>query len=366
VLTLLRHPAVSSDEDNVDPSTMRVDALSKVLGRDQGTRPNGPFLDLFERAMLFRDPPDHTRLRSLVSKAFTPRRAEQVSERVQRIVDEMLDRVESRRHVELLTELAYPLPARVICELLGVPAADSDFIVRCARPLATGLDPSPMRSPTTLTEADQATRAFVEYLERLITDRRRQPGDDLLSALIAAETDGDRLAHDELVSTLVLLLIAGHETTANLIGNGVLALLRNPAELARLRADPGLDATAVDELLRYDSPVQMTQRITLDDVTLGDVTIGPGRIVIAILAAANHDPAVFDEPERLDVGRTPNPHLAFGSGPHYCIGAALARLEARIAIGTLVRRFPGLRLARAPRWRSSFTIRGLRELHLDW
>jgi cytochrome P450 len=213
--------------------------------------------------------------------------------------------------------------------------------------------------------ANDATDELIEYLDELIAKRRVDPHDDMLSALIAAEESGQTLSRDELIATFLLLLIAGHETTANLIGNGMLALLRHPEQLARLRAEPELDRPAVEELMRFDGPIQMVQRITLEDVEIGGREIPTGCIVILLTAAANRDPAVFVDPTRLDLGRTPNPHLGFGGGAHFCLGAALARLEGRIAIGALARRFPGMRvLANKPEWRPSFTIRGLRQLPL--
>ena len=368
VSAVLRDARLGVEEHKADLSILRVNGLNRLLGRaEEGGRHDGPFIDLFHRLMLFRDPPDHTRLRRLVSKAFTPPRAEALAPRVEELVDELLEPAVRRGSIELLQELAYPLPARVICDLLGVPRGDDELVVRLAPALATGLDPSPMRTAEAVAAADRAVVELTEYLDGLIESKRRAPGDDLLSALLAAEDDGDTLTHEELVGTVVLLLIAGHETTANLIGNGVLALLRHPAQLARLRNDPGLDRTAVEELLRYDSPVQMTQRIALAPVELGDVTVPAGHMVIACLGAANRDPAVFERPDELDVGRSPNPHVALSGGAHFCLGAPLARMEARIAVPAIVRRLPGLRLAGPPpRRRPSFTIRALQRLDLTW
>lgn len=368
VSAALRHPMLGSDESKADLSLLRTGGLERVLSRGHRTaEERGPFQQMFSRLMLFRDPPDHVRLRSLVAKAFTPRRAEGLAPRIAELVDEILDRVESNGHIELMSELAYPLPARVICELLGVPRADEEIIVAQAPALAIGLDPSPMRTASAVAAADQAATTIADYLDGLIAARRARPTDDLLSALIGAEEEGARLDHDELVATAMLLLIAGHETTANLIGNGMLALLRHPDELERLRRDPDLDRSAVEELLRFDSPVQMVQRIALDDVEIGGGVIPKGHIVVLCTGAANRDPSVFAGPDQLDLSRHPNPHLAFGGGPHFCIGAPLARIEARLVLGPLVRRFPALHFAgRAEHWRPSFTIRGLRELRLAW
>jgi hypothetical protein len=368
VAAALRSPRMGNDEDKADMSVLTPGLLKPFIKRQSQARVEGRFIDVMEQTMLFRDPPDHTRLRALVSKAFTPRRVEALAGRVQQLVDEMLEAPAARGHIELMHEFAYPLPARVICELLGVPKEDEAFIVAQAPALGTGLDPAPMRTPQSVAAANDATTALLDYLDGLIAERKRAPRDDMLSALITAEESGESLSHDELVSTFLLLLIAGHETTANLIGNGMLALLRHPDQLARLRAAPegdDLERSAVEELMRFDGPIQMVERITLDPVVIGGREIPTGRIAICLTAAANRDPAVFADPDRLDLGRMPNPHVGFGGGAHFCLGATLARLEGRIAIGTLARRFPGIRLLEPkPEWRPSFTIRGLRRLPL--
>jgi cytochrome P450 len=320
---------------------------------------------MFNELMLFRDPPDHTRLRALVVKAFTPRRVESLAGRIQQLVDEILDDATPRGRMDLMRELAYPLPARIICELVGVPRTDVPLVVRHAPALAIGLDPGPMRPPEAVKRADHATVELIDYMSGLIAERRRSPGEDLLSALIAAEEDGETLSHDELVATVLLLLLAGHETTANLVGNGLSALYRNPSELVRLREDPGVEKTAVEELLRYDTPVQMTVRTALDDVEIDGHLVEKGRLAVLIIGAANRDPAVFESPSKLDLARSPNPHLAFGGGAHFCIGAPLARLEGRIVLSALVRRFPNLRVVGSER-RKSFTIRGFSRLEVAW
>jgi cytochrome P450 len=302
-----------------------------------------------------------------VAKAFTPRRVESLAPRVGELVDELLEPALRRGRIELMSELAYPLPLRVICELLGVPPGDEKVLLDNAPALAVGLDPDPMRSPEAVAAADRATEALISYLEDLIGRRRRQPGDDLLSGLLASEEKGERLSEDDLVAIILLLLIAGHETTANLIGNGLAALVRDPEALATLREDVEADRPAVEELLRYDGPTQMAERITLQPVEVGGRTIPAGRVVVLAVGAANHDPQAFEDPERLNLLRSPNPHLGFGGGAHFCIGAPLARLEARIAIPALVRRLPNLHLmSKRAEWRPSFTIRGLRALPLGW
>jgi cytochrome P450 len=371
VAAALRHPRMSVVEDNADESALRlgfITLLGKVLGRESGSiGGRSPYFEVFERVMLFKDPPDHTRLRTLVSKAFTPRAVEAIEPRVHEVVAELLAAVSARGRMDLMTELAYPLPARIICELLGVPASDQHVIVDAAPALATGLDPKPMRTPAVVDAANRAIERLTAYLDGLIGERRRHPGDDLLTRLVEAEDDGDRLTHDELVAMIVLLLIAGHETTANLLGNGMLALLRDQGALARLRRDPALDRTAVEELLRAEGPIQMSQRVTLDDVEIGGRAIPAGRLLVLCVAAANRDPEVFEDPGTLRFDRAPNPHLAFGGGIHFCAGAPLARLEARVALRALVDQLPGLRLAGGrPRFRPSFTIRGLTRLDVAW
>jgi cytochrome P450 len=315
--------------------------------------------------MLFMDPPDHSRLRGLVSKAFTPKMVERLRSRVQQIVDERLDAVEARGdgRMDVVTELAYPLPVVIICELLGVPPEDHATFSSWSSELAASIDPDPLITPEQQVRINAAGEAFLQYFSDLIERRRRSLRDDLLSALIEAEEGGDRLTQDELLGTALFLLIAGHETTVNLIGNGTLALLRHRDQLDRLRDDPDLDRHAVEELLRFDSPVQLTQRITLDDYQVGDVTIPKGQNLIPLLGAANRDPDAFAEPDKLDLGReNANRHVAFGGGHHFCLGAALARLEGAAAIGTLVRRFPAIELAGEPQRRTTFTLRGLEHL----
>ena len=315
--------------------------------------------------MLFMDPPDHSRLRGLVSKAFTPKMVERLRSRVQQIVDERLDAVEARGdgRMDVVTELAYPLPVVIICELLGVPPEDHATFSSWSSELAASIDPDPLITPEQQVRINAAGEAFLQYFSELIERRRRSLRDDLLSALIEAEEGGDRLTQDELLGTALFLLIAGHETTVNLIGNGTLALLRHRDQLDRLRDDPNLDRHAVEELLRFDSPVQLTQRITLDDYQVGDVTIPKGQNLIPLLGAANRDPDAFAEPDKLDLGReNANRHVAFGGGHHFCLGAALARLEGAVAIGTLVRRFPAIELAGEPQRRTTFTLRGLEHL----
>jgi pimeloyl-[acyl-carrier protein] synthase len=315
-------------------------------------------------SMLFRDPPDHTRLRSLVSRAFTPRVVEGLRARIGEIVDHLLDRARERGRMDVIADLAYPLPVTVISEMLGVPAGDHEAIKQWSADIARGLDALVMPGdPDVVQRASRGRRELGEYFRRLIPERRRQPRQDLLTLLIAAEEQGDRLTEGELLSTCVLLYVAGHETTVNLIGNGLYALLRHPAELGRLRVQPDLLPAAVEELLRYDAPVQRTVRIAHEDVELGGRHIDKGSLIVPVMGAANRDPAQFPDPDRLDIGRRENRHVAFGYGIHFCLGAPLARLEGQIVFAHLLRRFPQLTLlTERPPWRRSFTLRGLSAL----
>ncbi|HXJ81359.1 MAG TPA: cytochrome P450 [Candidatus Methylomirabilis sp.] len=319
-------------------------------------------------SMLDRDPPDHTRLRGLVSKAFTPRVVEGLRPHIQSIVDGLLSRVESEHSMDLIEEFAYPLPVTVICQMLGVPVADRERFKQWGLDIARGLDTILLPAESEVGQRSTAARrALADYFRELIAERRASPRGDMLSGLIAAEESGDKLSTDELLATCILLLVAGHETTVNLIGNGTLALLRNPDQLQRLREDPTLIGSAVEELLRYDGPVQRTARIPSEDVTICGRTIPKGELVMPFIGAADRDPAQFPEPDRLDIGRTDNRHIAFGWGIHFCIGAPLARLEGQIAIGTLVQRLPKLALAtEKPEHRLSLTLRGLQSLPVSF
>ncbi len=313
-------------------------------------------------SMLFLDPPEHTRLRSLVNQAFTPRMVERLRPRIAAIAQELLDAMAGQDAVDLVAAYAFPLPAIVIAELLGVPAEDRTQFRAWSDDIALSLDstqPNEVRS-----RGETAARALAVYFAGLLAERRGAPREDLLSSLLAVEEAGDRLGPADLLSMCILLLVAGHETTKNLIANGVLSLLRHPDQLAALRADPTLYPTAVEELLRFESPVQRTARITHSDVQIGQAVIPAGSLVLTVIGAANRDPAVFPEPDRLDITRQDNPHLAFGRGIHFCLGAPLARLEGHVALEALLRRFPRLELpdTGAPDWTANTVIRGLRTL----
>ena len=315
--------------------------------------------------MLFRNPPDHTRLRSLVNRAFTPRVVEELRPHIQEIANHLLDQVAGQGSMDLMSDFAVPLPAVVIAELLGVPASDRERFKTWSTDLVMALDatqPAERRAA-----AATSGQALTEYFAALIEQRRAAPQDDLVSSLIRVEEQGDRLSRGELLSMCTLLLVAGHETTTNLIGSGTLALLQHPDQLARLRQQPELLPSAVEELLRYTSPVQRVGRIAREPLTIEGTTIPAGALVTPVLGAANHDPAVFQDPERLDLGRTDNRHLAFGRGIHFCLGAPLARLEGQIAFATLLARLPNLTFAgTAPAWSANTSLRGLTTLPLKW
>ncbi|HKW92552.1 MAG TPA: cytochrome P450 [Methylomirabilota bacterium] len=342
-----------------DPRLVKEPIAAFVAQRFGMTVPPGLGL-----SMLDRDPPDHTRLRGLVSKAFTPKALERLRPHIQQIVDGLLAQVEARGEMDLIEEFAYPLPVRVICEMLGVPVADHERFKHWGLDVARGLDAIMLPPDSEVAKRSMAGRhGLSEYFRELIAERRAAPREDMLSALIAAEEAGDKLNNDELLATCILLLVAGHETTVNLIGNGTLALLRHPDQLRRLREQPGLIGSAVEELLRYDGPVQRTARIPSADVTIGGQVIPKGEMVMPFLGAADRDPTQFPDPDRLDIGRTDNRHIAFGLGVHFCLGAPLARMEGQIAINTLVQRMPKLALATdKPEFRQSLTLRGLQTL----
>jgi cytochrome P450 len=342
VTACLKHPLLSSNESH-----------SLVMQREvaQGRLPESAVPSL-----LFMDPPDHTRLRGLVARAFTPRRVEGLRARTQALVDDLLDGLAGE--VDLIPALAYPLPVQVICALLGVPEEDEEVFSGWSKVLARSIDPSILRTPEVEAAIAQAAPELEAYLERLVERRTADPGDDLISALLAVEAEGERITHQELLDLCGLLLVAGHETTVNLIGNGTLALLRNPGQ----RLVPG---GGIDELLRYDSPVQMNIRVATDDVEVGGIPVHAGSELILVLAAANRDPLAFPRPDELLLGRDARRHVAFGGGIHHCLGAALARMEGELAITALFDRFPATRLAGDPELRPTFTLRGQEHLPVD-
>jgi cytochrome P450 len=315
--------------------------------------------------MLSSDPPEHTRLRGLVSKAFTFKAVEQLRPRIQQIVDDLLDQVQDKRQMDIIWDLAYPLPVIVIAELLGVPAGERDTFKRWSDDIVAQL--GPMTSEDVRERAQKSATEMADYFRVVIAERRTSPKDDLLSGLVAASERGDVLSEEEMIATCILLLAAGNETTTNLIGNGTLALLRNPGQLERFRANPTIAEPAVEEFLRYDGPVQSTARVATERIELGGKTIEEGQICFCILAAADRDPAQFPNPDVLDLTRQENRHIAFGFGIHFCLGAPLARAEAQIAFPTLLRRIPNLRLASEQvDWGGTFILRGLKRLEVEW
>jgi cytochrome P450 len=326
----------------------------------------GPLLESYSQWFLFQDPPDHTRLRGLVSKAFTPRAVDNLRQKIDAIVARLLDQQQGQNSFDLMGGFAYQVPVLVICELLGVPQADRGRFTEWSAALAKGLDILSMADQDAVQRGNAAAAGLTAYFRDLVGVRRRQPSDDLLTALIAAEEAGDHLTENELLATCVLLFFAGHETTVNLIGNGMLALLRNPSEQERLRREPALMPGAIEEMLRYDSPVQRTGRVALEDLELNGRFFQQGQPVSMLLGAANRDPDQFADPDRLDVSRAnANQHLSFAAGIHYCVGAPLARLEAQLAIAALLRRYAQMRIiGEQPAWRPTFVLRGLRALEV--
>ena len=311
--------------------------------------------------MLFQDDSGHARLRTLVGKVFTPGFIQSLCPHIRQIIDELLDRVQDAHTIDLIAEFAFPLPFHVIAELLGVPQTHRNLFHQWSVDVANGMESQSADPPIERAMATQ--RAIADYFHDALAERRRNPQADLLSRLIAASDKGDRLTEFELLDICGLLFVAGHETTVNLIGNGILALLLHPGELRRLQQDPALLSSAVEEMLRYDSPVQRVARMAEADVEMAPKRIPKGAIVSAVLGSANRDPTRFLEPDRLDISRRNNCHLAFGLGRRFCLGAALARLEGQIAIGSLLHRLPKLELAAMPpAWRFSTETRGLREL----
>ncbi|MDU1692067.1 MAG: cytochrome P450 [Bradyrhizobium sp.] len=319
--------------------------------------------------MLQQDPPDHTRLRGLVVKAFTARRVEDMRPRIQQIVDRTLDEVIPHGRMDLIEDFAFKLPVTVICDMLGIPEEHREAFYRSSREGGRLLDPVPL-SKAEIAECNAGNAVSTAYFQHLFELRRKHPGDDLTTQLLQAEEDGAKLSHEELTANIILLFGAGHETTVNLIGNGLLALHRNPDQLALLKARPELITNAIEEFLRYDSSVQLTGRVALEDIEdLGGRRIPKGEAVLCLLGSANRDPAVYpDAPEQLDITRANVKPLSFGGGIHHCLGAQLARIEAEVAIGTLLRRLPELKLDDPdnPEWRPTFVLRGLKRLPAHW
>lgn len=347
---LLKDPRLIKDVSKLSPETT-----------SQLFQQYGETFRLLMQNMLGADPPDHTRLRGLVSKAFTPRMIEQLRPRIQRITDDLLDAVQERGKMDLVADFAYPLPITVISEMLGIPVEDRARFRSWTQEMLIAFS-----TPGQETRAIASGDTFIAYIKDLLAKKREQPGADLISGLLLAEEQGDKLSEDELISTIWLLIVAGHETTVNLLSNGILALLQHPEQFNLLRDNPDLITSAVEELLRYTGPVLFSgSRGASEDVPFHGEMIHKGDGVRIASLAADTDPAQFKDPEKLDITRPENQHLAFGKGIHYCLGAPLARLEAQIAFGALVRRLPNLRLACEPEqlaWNPLANLRSLKSL----
>ncbi len=360
VSRVLRDPNLSVEERHATQHRLTVGTGAGAFYEQHSQRANRSMLDL--------DPPDHHRIRRLVAKVFTPRRVEELRPRVAELVEEMIDAAQGKGSMDVIADLAFPLPFIVISELLGIPdTGRRDQLREWSGAMVKTFDP--IISDEDAAAAVNAADNMFDYLEEILEYKRANPADDLLSALIAAEEDGDRLSSEELKSTMALLFIAGHETTVNLIGNGILALLRNPEQLALLQKNPDIIEGAVDELLRYDSPVQFSRRVTVADYNVDEKTIPKGTFVLVCLGSANHDPEVFGaNSEELDLTRVnASEYMSFGGGFHHCLGIALARLEGQEAIGGLVKRFPNLALKNdKQKWNGRLVLRGLAELRVTF
>ena len=350
-----------------NPQTFSSDRFRRIDERYASQRPAVQAVaEVLGHWLVFRDPPDHDRLRGLLQSSFTPKTLESSRERIQRTADTLLDRVVARGTMDFIREVAFPLPATVIAGLMGAPEDDLEAIKAWSDRLASYLGGA-VDARDNFTEASAGVAALVRYFDALLRERERQPSDDLMTLMLRAEHQGDRLTHDEVVANCVLLLFAGHETTTNLLGNGLFHLLRHPAQAALLRADPSLLHHAVEELLRYDGPVPATVKIATEDRSWHGRTIRRGDMVMPFMASANRDPRQFPDPDTLDVCRAPERHVAFAAGMHFCVGAWLARLEARIVLDTVFRRLPDLELASVEvRWKPMIFLRGLESLPLRW
>ncbi|MGZ6372102.1 MAG: cytochrome P450 [Candidatus Limnocylindria bacterium] len=337
-------------------------ATHEEMGHPPDPEEQAPFWHVVRNGMLDREPPDHTRLRSLVSKAFTPKRVEELRPTIQGIVDGLVDEAMGRGQFDLLNTVLEPLPVTVIAELLGIPHQDRGLLRPWSAEICLIYELNPTEDYAR--RAARASIEFGDYLADLSRARRTHPGSDLITALAQVVVEGDRLTEDELVGTCVLLLNAGHEASVNGSGNGWWALFRHPAELERLRDDPALLPTAVEELLRYDTPLQLFERWVLEDAEICGVEVPKGAELGLMFGSSNRDSAVFEDPDRLDLSRDPNPHITFGAGIHFCLGAPLARLEMQIAFETILRRLPHLQLLEEPEWKPTYIIRGLKSLQV--
>ncbi len=359
---LSRHEDVSFVLKDARFSADRRKSTNQLVAQARAMQEDGPFAQA--NTMLSADPPEHTRLRGLVSKAFTPRRIEAMRPRIQEIIDSLLDDVQDRDEFDLIEQISYPLPVIVIAEMLGIPAENRAEFKRWSDDLVATLA-GPGTAPDAVERAQSSGLEMAEYFRSVIAERRKEPRDDLLSAMIAAEERGEVLSEDELLASCMLLLAAGNETTTNLIGNGMLTLLRNEDQLDKLLDDPSLLDSAIEEMLRYEGPVQATARTADADVEIDGHMIEKGKMLFVLLAAANRDPAAFPDAETFDIARSDNNHVAFGNGLHFCLGAPLARMEAQITFQTLFERRGKPRLVSdEAAWNGNFILRGLNSLPL--
>ena len=337
-------------------------ATDDEMGRPSTPEWHAPFWHLVRSGILDMEPPDHTRVRRLVSKAFTPRMAEALRPHVQRLMDENVDAVAGAGEIDLIPSIAEPLPVAVIAQLLGIPDEDRHLLRPWSADICRMYELAPTEEDARI--AIRACVAFSDYLRQLSRARRADPREDLISGLAQVVDEGERLTEDELIGTCVLLLNAGHEATVNVTGNGWWSLFRHPDQLRRLRGDPSLVPGAIEELMRFDTPLQMFERWVLEDVEICGVEVPRGAELGLLFGSANHDPSVFERPDELDLGRDPNPHLTFGAGVHFCLGAPLARIELETSFATLLRRFPRMELVEEPAWKPNYIIRGLEALRV--
>ena len=348
-----------------DPRFSRAQGLMRGYDRlpDEGQKIAAPVYGSFSKTMFYSDPPYHTRLRGLVSKAFTPRAVEQMRPNIQRIADELLDEVADKGQMDVIHDFAYPLPIMVIAEMLGLPGSDRKELKGWSDDLFAILGTVKRHTPESLERAAQSLKKLTDYVTALSQARRVDPQNDLLTALVAVVEEGERLSQEELAANVNILLSAGHETTSNLFGNGILALLQHPEQMQKLRQQPELVGLAVEEMMRYDNPVQVAYRSAAEDVELGGKLLHKGDLVNMVLGAANRDPQRFSDPNRFDVTRDEGKHLGLGLGIHFCLGAPLLRLEAEIVFNTILRRFPKLELASDSwEWQEQPIFRGVKSL----
>jgi cytochrome P450 len=360
VWAVFSHPDCSAIAKDPRLSVRRTDAMLFTLPESR----QGEFKELVRMLglwMIFIDAPEHTRMRKLMNKGFSQPAAEALRPQVEKIVDRILDRLGDVSQADLVNELAYPMPVRVISELLGVPETMHDAFLRWSAAIAE-FNGSPHRTVEHAQNAQQAVLALTDFFRSAVADRRRNKGSDLISLLIDIKEEGEALTEEELYAQCVMLLFAGHETTRNLIASGIYSLLREPEKMAELRDNPALVRTAVEEFLRFESPIQYTARLTKEAIELCGVRIPKGQTILCMLGAANRDPKQFNDPDTLQLNRLNNQHLAFSAGPHFCIGSQLARLEGQVAILRIIQRFPKMRLAQRAEWAPNFGFRGLKTL----